>query len=112
MPILAGALYVRKYFDQDSKKHALEMVHYIKEAFAESLRELDWMDEKTCQSALDKAEAMTLHIGYPDEILDDKRLAKYYSEVLDASVSNHIALAICFHFVASSERRGVSSVGS
>lgn len=37
------------------------------------------MDEKTRQSALDKAASMASHIAYPDELLDDKKLEDFYN---------------------------------
>lgn len=36
------------------------------------------MDPTTRMAALDKVKAMTTHIGYPDEIMDDKKLEEYY----------------------------------
>jgi len=42
-----GSLYVQKYFKEEAKKTALEMVEDIKVEFNKILRELDWMDEQT-----------------------------------------------------------------
>lgn len=39
------------------------------------------MDETTRLAAFDKAKAMTTHIGYPDEIMDNKKLEEYYGEL-------------------------------
>ena len=76
-----GALYVRKYFKQDSKAAALEMVEAIRKEFVEILEAVPWMDEKTKTAALSKAKNMTHHIGYPDELMDDAKIVEYYKTV-------------------------------
>ncbi|XP_046742992.1 neprilysin-2 isoform X2 [Diprion similis] len=73
-----GALYVRKYFKEDAKKNAVEMVADIRHEFTKILEKVDWMDEKTRKAALEKAASMATHIAYPDELLDDKKLEEFY----------------------------------
>jgi membrane metallo-endopeptidase-like protein 1 len=73
-------MYVRKYFHVDAKQNALEMVKYIKEQFKDILRSIDWMDEQTRKSALDKANTIVDHIAYPDELLDDRKLGELYDK--------------------------------
>lgn len=77
----SGALYVRKYFKQDSKAAALEMVNSIKEEFESILKTVPWMDSKTRAAALCKVKTMVTHIGYPDELMDDKKLIEFYKNV-------------------------------
>lgn len=81
MSIAVGALYVRKYFRQDSKALALEMVNGIRLEFEEILKDVNWMDEKTKKSALNKLHSMSTHIGYPDEIMDNSKIEKYYDNL-------------------------------
>ncbi|KAH9628009.1 hypothetical protein HF086_017984 [Spodoptera exigua] len=78
MSIAVGALYIRKYFNENSKANALEMVNDIRQQFRKTLNEVDWMDEKTRQAALEKADSMASHIAYPSEMLDNDKLAKFY----------------------------------
>ncbi|XP_015511770.2 neprilysin-2 isoform X1 [Neodiprion lecontei] len=73
-----GALYVRKYFKEDAKKNAVEMVADIRQEFTKILEKVEWMDEKTRKAALEKAASMATHIAYPDELLDDKKLEEFY----------------------------------
>jgi predicted metalloendopeptidase len=80
-PIATGALYVRKYFSESSKATATEMVTAIKAEFETILHSVDWMDHKTRAEALSKVEKMDKHIGYPNELMDDKKLIEYYEEV-------------------------------
>lgn len=42
-----GSLYVRKFFNEDAKKNALEMVNGIREEMYKILGAVEWMDDKT-----------------------------------------------------------------
>ncbi|KRF83081.1 neprilysin-2 isoform X3 [Drosophila virilis] len=79
--ISVGSLYVRKHFNQDSKSKALEMVNDIRMVFDDILNEVIWMDDKTKKEAKEKLHSMATHIGYPDEMLDNEKLAKYYEKL-------------------------------
>lgn len=76
-----GSLYVQRHFNQDSKAIALEMVQGIHDIFNMILEEVDWMDSKTKREALRKLDAMVTHIGYPDEMLENEKLAAYYDKL-------------------------------
>lgn len=77
----SGALYVRKYFKQNSKEAALQMVNSIKEEFESILRFVPWMDDTTRAAALCKVKTMVTHIGYPDELMDDEKLTDFYKNI-------------------------------
>lgn len=79
--MITSALYVRKYFSSESKQHASDLVRQIKHEFKNLLKSVDWMDEQTRQSAIEKADGVSDHIGYPDELLDDAELEKTFKEV-------------------------------
>ncbi|XP_068624947.1 neprilysin-2 [Battus philenor] len=79
LSIAVGALYIRKYFNEASKAKAVEMVNDIRQQFQHTLEEVEWMDDITRSAALDKAKAMTSHIAYPNEMLNDDTLTKFYS---------------------------------
>lgn len=81
MPAAMGALYVRTYFDENAKKKAEELVSDLKSTFRIMLKKIDWMDQATKSKALEKVNAMDSHVGYPQELLDDNVLEKYYSSV-------------------------------
>ncbi|XP_056631851.1 neprilysin-2 isoform X2 [Diorhabda sublineata] len=78
LSIASGALYVRKYFNEEARQNALEMVKDIRTEFEHILKVVDWMDEETRTNALEKAKSMTTHIAYPDELLDDEKLKEFY----------------------------------
>ena len=65
-----GKLYVGFYFPPEAKARALELVNNLKEALADRIKTLEWMDEATKQEALKKLAAFTVKIGYPDKWLD------------------------------------------
>ncbi|PYJ90069.1 MAG: M13 family peptidase [Verrucomicrobia bacterium] len=65
-----GKLYVAFDFPPEAKARALELVNNLKEALAERIKTLEWMDEPTKQEALKKLAAFTVKIGYPDKWLD------------------------------------------
>jgi predicted metalloendopeptidase len=65
-----GKLYVAFYFPPEAKARALELINNLKEALADRIKTLDWMDEPTKQEALKKLAAMGVKIGYPDKWLD------------------------------------------
>ena len=65
-----GKLYVADHFPPEAKARALEMVNNLKEALADRIKTLDWMDEPTKQEALKKLAAFTVKIGYPDKWRD------------------------------------------
>ncbi|XP_044313044.1 neprilysin-2 isoform X1 [Drosophila rhopaloa] len=79
--ISVGSLYVRKHFHKDSKANALEMVNDIRSVFNDILDEVNWMDPKTKKEAKEKLHSMATHIGYPDEMLDNEKLAAYYAKL-------------------------------
>lgn len=57
-----------------------------RQQFRKTLTEVDWMDPKTRQQALEKADAMASHIAYPSEMLDDNKLTEFYAGV---SIRSH-----------------------
>jgi putative endopeptidase len=65
-----GKLYVGFYFPPEAKARAFELVNNLKEALADRIKTLEWMDEATKQEALKKLAAFTVKIGYPDKWLD------------------------------------------
>ena len=46
------------YFPPEAKKRALELVNNLKEALADRIKTLEWMDEPTKQEALKKLAAL------------------------------------------------------
>lgn len=63
---LLGQLYVQKYFKGEAKTRMVEMVNNLQQTFASRIQRLDWMSDATKQKALQKLNAFTKKIAYPD----------------------------------------------
>lgn len=80
--IATSALYVRNYFNDASKKTTEQLVKDLRDTFTDVLKDIDWMDEDTKAKALEKEVAMKSHVAYPQELLDDKNIEEYYTNVI------------------------------
>ena len=65
-----GKLYVAEYFPPEAKARALELINNLKEALADRIKTLEWMDQPTKDQALKKLAAFQVKIGYPDKWRD------------------------------------------
>ncbi|RYY98092.1 MAG: M13 family peptidase [Chitinophagaceae bacterium] len=65
-----GQLYVARYFKPAAKARMLALVNNLQETFAGRIRNLDWMSEETKLRALEKLNAFTKKIAYPDKWKD------------------------------------------
>lgn len=63
---IVGKLYVERYFPIDYNKRITSLTAYIRKAFAVRIEKLDWLDDGSRKEALDKLNALTVRIGYPD----------------------------------------------
>ena len=64
---LLGQLYVAKHFKPEAKERMKELLVNMRTAFANRINRLDWMSEPTKKKALDKLNAFTPKVGYPDQ---------------------------------------------
>ena len=63
-----GKIYSDKYFGQEAKNRAIDMISLLKESFAEIIASQEWMTERTKRFALDKLDAIAYKkIGFPDK---------------------------------------------
>lgn len=67
---LLGQLYVEKHFKPEAKTRMLTLVDNLKNAYAASIKDLEWMSEETKVQALDKLSKFRTKIGYPDQWKD------------------------------------------
>lgn len=79
-------LYVDKFFSEDNRKAAQNMLEEIRGVFKEDLEEVHWMDAETKKAAEHKLKEMVFEVGYPTEwpkwckigeLHDDKYLENY-----------------------------------
>ena len=69
-----GQMYVKKYFPEENKARMLALVHNLQKALGIRIENLTWMSDETKAKALEKLNAMTIKIGYPDEWRDYTKL--------------------------------------
>ena len=72
---LLGQLYVAKHFSPESKEKMVTLVDNLIAAYAESIKNLEWMGEETKAQALVKLSKFTPKIGYPDKWKDYSALS-------------------------------------
>lgn len=61
-----GQLYVKKYFNESSKKRMMSLIDNLQKAFDIRMSKLDWMSDETKQKAKSKLYTFLKKIGYPD----------------------------------------------
>jgi putative endopeptidase len=71
---LLGQIYVEKYYSYKTKKRYENIVDDCIDAFANRIKNLDWMSDSTKQKALIKLYAITKKVGYPDKWKDFSKL--------------------------------------
>ena len=85
-----GQIFVKEYFPPEAKQRMEELVENLRFAFAERIKNLDWMSEETKLKALEKLDAINVKIGYPNEWKDYEKLNivedYYISNILRANV--------------------------
>lgn len=83
-----GQMYVKKYFPSEAKKRMLDLVGNLKVSLGERIKQLAWMGDSTKEKAIEKLNAITVKIGYPDKWRDYSSLEvstdSYVANVLHA----------------------------
>jgi putative endopeptidase len=64
---LIGQLYVENYFKPEAKQRMLDLVNNLQNTFGDRIKRLDWMTDVTKVKALEKLNAFTKKIAYPDK---------------------------------------------
>ncbi|KAL4234013.1 Endothelin-converting enzyme 2 [Mactra antiquata] len=76
-----SSIYVGEHFKEDSKKEVDTLLEEIRSSFISNLYNLNWMDDKTRQYAVEKAKSVSKMLGYPDYITDIVKLDKEYENL-------------------------------
>lgn len=69
-----GQMYVKKYFPEENKARMLALVKNLQKALGIRIQNLAWMSDETKAKALEKLNAITIKIGYPDTWRDYSKL--------------------------------------
>lgn len=88
-----GQLYVKRYFNEDSKKRVLILVNNLQKSFENRINHLDWMSDSTKQKAKEKLYTITKKIGYPDKWRDYNKVqinrTEYFENVLSLNQNDY-----------------------
>ncbi len=71
---VVGLYYGENYFGPVAKEDVRQMVFEMIDVYKERIKNNDWLQEETKKMAIKKLEALSVHVGYPDE------LPPYYDE--------------------------------
>ncbi len=63
---LVGKVYVKKHFPPEAKQRMVGLIENLRDAYGESIKDLEWMGAETKVKALDKLAKFDPKIGYPD----------------------------------------------
>lgn len=86
-----GALYIRNYFNEETREAATDLVNHIQNVFIDVIQAVSWMDKETRERAIEKAKALKVHVGYQNELEDWlESLEQAYNE-LDIQPNNFLA---------------------
>ena len=85
-----GQMYVAKYFPEENKARMLALVKNLQKALGFRIENLTWMSDETKAKALEKLNAITIKIGYPDTwrdytALDVNPKDTYYANIQRAA---------------------------
>ncbi|MDG5798808.1 M13 family metallopeptidase [Marinilabiliaceae bacterium ANBcel2] len=70
-----GQEYVKLYFPEENKERMTDLVEHLRLSFKERIKDLEWMEEKTKEHALEKLASMNVKIGYPDKWTSYEKLS-------------------------------------
>jgi putative endopeptidase len=71
---LLGQVYVKKYYSPETKRRYEKLVDNMIKAFADRIKNLDWMGDSTKVKALYKLSKIIKKVGYPDKWKDFSKL--------------------------------------
>jgi putative endopeptidase len=65
-----GQLYVERFFPPAARQRMIDLVNNLQATYKERISGLDWMSDSTKHKAIDKLQAFTKKIGYPNKWKD------------------------------------------
>ncbi len=87
---LLGQIYVEKYYSPKTKMRYEKIVDACIDAFANRIKNLDWMSDSTKQKALEKLSTVIKKVGYPDKWKDFTKLKVDRSSFARNSINANI----------------------
>jgi predicted metalloendopeptidase len=75
------------------------MIKYLRDSFKALVGESDWLDDSTKNKSLEKLDAIIENDVYPDWILDNQELDKYYKLVNNFYIIYDILNFLFYNFI-------------
>lgn len=82
---LLGQIYAEQTFGREGKERTVAMVKALERALEKDIRQISWMTPATKERALEKLNAITDKIGYPEKWRDYTKLRVYAGDALGNS---------------------------
>ncbi|XP_033107580.1 membrane metallo-endopeptidase-like 1 [Anneissia japonica] len=73
--------FIEKYFDEESKRVADEMIADLRDSLEELINNTHWMDDYTKANALEKAKSIRQMVGYDKDMVDVDKINKLYERI-------------------------------
>jgi predicted metalloendopeptidase len=86
------------------------MIKYHRNSFKVLVQESDWLDDITKNKSLEKLDAMIENDVYPDWILDNQELDKYYKLVNDFHIFKFLNFIFILYIVIETKSRFQKSI--
>jgi putative endopeptidase len=99
-----GKVYVEKAFPPAAKARALALVNNLQSVLGSDIQTLDWMSAPTKTKAIEKLNAFTKKIGYPDKWVDFSKLT-----IVDGPYANDVTAVRRFQTARSIARIGTAT---
>ncbi len=90
---MIGKQYVKRHFSEDAKQKIRKLVDHLAAAYRTRIERLDWMGAETKRKAIEKLEAVSRKLGYPDVWRDMAAL-----EIGAESYAENVMRATAFEF--------------
>eukprot|EP00833_Pecoramyces_ruminatium_P009508 jgi/Orpsp1_1/1183540/evm.model.c7180000085655.1 len=81
MDMAISKFYIDKVFNDDSKHIGEDIVKNIKESMKNRISQITWLDDKTKEYAIEKADAIIDKIAYPDYIMNPEYIDEQYKDL-------------------------------
>jgi len=81
MPKAVSRYFILMNFENNFKDDFKEMIENIKETMINRIPQMEWLDEETKEYAIEKVVKMKDRIGYPDDIMDPKKVYQIYESL-------------------------------
>ncbi|XP_035205492.1 neprilysin-2-like isoform X2 [Stegodyphus dumicola] len=81
LELALNSFYLRHYKGKENKAMVTEIAEYIRGEVLNILESSAWLDERTKKNAIDKANAVTFKIAYPEELINETVISLLYPNV-------------------------------